>query len=107
VARGGVAGAHRALENEIAKEMALALGRSAEHVMDAIRAIDRADEALRSARGGGADSGEIEALRVDARLVRERAEVRLWELIVHREALGLFDHSILQRFYPIPPPRHT
>jgi hypothetical protein len=35
--------------------------------------------------------------------VRQDAKLHHWYLIVQREAIGLYDHTLIARLYPIPP----
>jgi hypothetical protein len=39
------------------------------------------------------------------RAARAALETAVWELCVHREAIGMFDNTAVLRRYPIPPPR--
>ncbi len=100
--------AQRELEKEILQEMAAALGRAEDKVNLALLELELIGREID--RLLGAEHGEPPADRVNERIVaynrqRERARRFLWELTIHREALGLTRHQILEEFYPIPPPR--
>ncbi len=93
-------GGYRALELELVQEMASALGRASEKVDHALLAlevlglaVDQAEPATRAAR--------VAAFNAQ----REVALKALWELKVHREALGMRHHHALAQFYPVPPRR--
>jgi len=92
---------HRALELEILQEMASSLARAGEKVDHALlelevlgRAVDIAPDAATRARQVAAFNQQ-----------RELAMKVLWELKVHREAIGLRHHHWLAQMYPIPPKR--
>ncbi|MET0147432.1 MAG: hypothetical protein ABW328_22010 [Ilumatobacteraceae bacterium] len=79
--------AHRAVVAELDNERAATLGRTADRLERARRDLQRllADPA------------------VDRRVVRDafdRVEERRWLLCVQREAIGLYDHSWVDRVYP-------
>jgi len=93
------------LEKEILREMAAAVGRAEEKVLVALlelevqgRRIDRWEQ-----EGRPVPAEEIQAFNAKRRVAKER----LWELVIHREALGFRNHRILEEFYPIPPPRRA
>src|SRR5262249_18001585 len=94
----------RELELEIAQEMASALGRAAEKVDLAFlelellgRGVDEADRAGDATRRGSAVTAFNQK--------REHASKVLWELRVHREAIGLRRHEHLNENYRLPPKR--
>ena len=96
--------AQRELEKEILQEMAAALGRAEDKVNLALlelELIGREIDRLLASGPGEAVNERIAAYNRQ----RERARRFLWELTIHREALGLTRHQILEEFYPIPPPR--
>ncbi len=100
--------AQRELEKEILQEMAAALGRAEDKVNLALLELELIGREIDRLLGSG--EGEAVAERVNERIAaynrqRERARRFLWELTIHREALGLTRHQILEEFYPIPPPR--
>lgn len=95
------------LAAEIVREMAAALGRSEDKVNAALLELDvqgRAIDAL--IEGGGARSRAEIAERVAAWNKRREVAVQaLWELRVHREAIGFLRNDDLTEYYPIPPKR--
>ncbi len=97
--------AHRELEKEILQEMAAALGRAEDKVNLALLQLQVLERELENA---GCCAPEERVDRVDAyNAQREVARRRLWELTIHREALGFRRNEILHRFYPIPPRRQA
>lgn len=82
---------------ELAEEMANALGRTAAHVDAAL--LDCAIHAQEMATRG--DSPELRAAYREA---RRRAQRALRDLMIHREALGMYDHRRVEEEYPLPPP---
>jgi hypothetical protein len=91
----GLAGLHA----EIAEEKAGALGRIAEKLEALLAACER----LRS----DAQVAELTAAaraRLLAEHERTRAEAKLyyWYLVVQREAVGMYEHSVIARLYPMP-----
>jgi hypothetical protein len=92
---------HAGLEQEIASEMAAALGLSEEKLLVALLELERAGLRLERARPGSAEydtlAGRFNELRRDA--LRRR-----WELQIHREALGFLRNQVLEELYPVPPP---
>jgi len=96
-----------ALEAEIRREMASALGRAEDKLNRSLAELEAIGEEIADllARPAGAEDGLAE--RVNARVAaynRQRDVARrcLWELVVHREALGIRRNEGLTRFYPIP-----
>lgn len=85
-------------EREIRAEQATALARIAETLAGLLGEL----EARRRAFGSLAD-GERSAARADYAALRRRAVLYRWYLEVQREAVGLFRHDDLDRFYPLPP----
>jgi hypothetical protein len=65
----------------------------------------RIEELERRERAGEPVGAELDAAIDAFDAERETAKRRLWELVVQREALGIRRHAMLDRFYPIPPPR--
>jgi hypothetical protein len=94
-------GGQHALEVEIAQEMASALGRAGEKVDIAIVELEALGRACDRATDPEARAKAVAAFNKK----REHAQHVLWELRVHREALGLRNHAQLARFYVIPPKR--
>ncbi|MGZ3424553.1 MAG: hypothetical protein ACXWUG_21400 [Polyangiales bacterium] len=97
----GLGGGQRSLEMEIAQEMAAALGRAGEKVDIAIVELEALGRACDAAVEPEGRSRAVAAFNAK----REHAEKVLWELRVHREALGIRNHAQLARFYVIPPRR--
>jgi hypothetical protein len=103
-ARLNVEQSHRELEKEILQEMAAALGRAEDKLNLALLRLQLIARELESLppRGAGVDLRErVEGYNAQ----REVASRCLWELTIHREALGFRRNEILERLYPIPPRR--
>lgn len=103
-ARLNVEQSHRELEKEILQEMAAALGRAEDKLNLALLRLQLIERELESLppRGAGVDLRErVEGYNAQ----REVASRCLWELTIHREALGFRRNEILERLYPIPPRR--
>ena len=99
--RGGLA----AVQQEILGEMAAALGRAEDRVNAALLRLQVLEAELDRLVARGAT---LEQQREAARAFNEQrseAEHKLWELSIHREALGLRRHDVLKEHYPLPPPR--
>lgn len=83
------------VEQDLRQEQAASLGR-----------VGRRIEAAIAAMSASADAWATEIDRRDEH-ARDWAEARRaalqarWELVVQREALGMTDHSVLDRVYPI------
>ncbi len=91
----------RELEIEIAQEMASSLGRAAEKVDVALLELELLGRAV-----DDAPTVEARAERVAAFNAKRELAVRaLWELRVHREAIGLRRNEELAKTYPIPKAR--
>jgi len=91
--------AQEELEREIVREIAAALGRSAEKVERALgrletgrRAVDAAPDGEERARAIAAFE-ELRAAAISAR----------HDLLIHREAVGIRRNDALETLYPIPP----
>ena len=91
---------HAGLEQELASEMAYALGQSEEKLLVALLELERAGLALNRARPGTAEH-DAAAERFNA--LRRDALTRRWELQIHREALGFLHNQVLDELYPVPP----
>ena len=89
------AAAHGAVVKEIQGERASSLSRATDRLEAALGELQAADAALRARPG----DRTLAALRADA--LADAAE-RLWYLVVHREALGLSRHDVLDEVYRIP-----
>jgi hypothetical protein len=95
-----VAQAQASLEKEIIGEMAAALGRAEDKLNTSLlrleiaaRALDDADPSDREHRAAVYDARHAEAMRAR------------WELVIHREAVGIWRNDLIEQLYPIPPPR--
>ncbi|WP_437897302.1 hypothetical protein [Sorangium sp. So ce124] len=94
------------LAGEILREMASALGRSEDKVNVALLELELQGIALDElALRQGADSTERAEMIVAFNRQREVAARAVWELRVHREALGFRRNDDLAAIYPIPPKR--
>ena len=98
-ARHDVAAAQEALEKEIVREMAQALGRAGEKVDVALLRLELAGRELAAAR----DDAERARLVAAFNARREDALTARHELRIHREAVGIRRNEMLDREYPIPP----
>jgi|SRR5215831_1168759 len=83
------------IEHEIRHEKARKLGKAGEALE---RACAAAWEAYRAQT-----PGDREAARAYV-LMHQEARERRRNLLLQREAMGLFDHRDLDRCYPLPPP---
>jgi len=95
------------LAAEILREMASALRRSEDKVNAALLALEvegKKIDAL-TASGRPEDREEIAMRVIMFNRYRAEAEQALWELRVHREALGFRRNDDLSEHYPIPPKR--
>lgn len=106
--RAATTGGYTKLQQEIMGEMAAALGRAEDHVNEALLRLDVLDREI--AHLESEPESPERSRRLDSEVarfneLRERAQRRLWELMVHREAIGLRRHETLSQFYPIPPKR--
>lgn len=101
-------GGANGLAAEIIQEMAAALRRSEDKVLNAIQACQaegRKIDALNAAPS--CDQEELQWRLGEHERLRAAAETALWELRVHREALGFVRNEDLAELYPIPPRRRT
>lgn len=87
------------IEREILQEIAEALGRSEERLEYALLELDVVEQSLRASP----DPTQEAALIASHAKWRDEALRRRWELEVHREALRMYDHSMLDTLHPIPP----
>jgi hypothetical protein len=90
-------------------EMAGTLGRAGERIERALADVevlgDEVDALTEAHRIDGPARELLHDKIVSFNLAVERAEARVWELIVQREALGMRRHETIPRVYPIPPRR--
>ena len=96
-----VAEAQEQLEKEIVREMASALGRTEEKLLVALLEHDVAARDVD--RAGEMGAREAALRRFDER--RDAALQARYELLVHREAVGIRRNQVLESLYPIPPRR--
>ena len=93
----------KALEEEIASEIAQALGRTEERLNLALAELElhkaRFDQAQTQAR----PQSELVALADAFNAQRKVAEECLRHLVIHREAAGFRRNQILYELFPIPP----
>ena len=93
----------RSLEQELVQEMAGALGRTEDKVNVALLRLDVAGQALdRLSPGDAGRAAQVAAFNA----LRVEAERARWELMVHRDAMGL-RRTDLSELYPIPPQREA
>ena len=90
-----------ALELEILQEMASALARAGEKVDHALLQLEVLGQKIDAAKDPASRAKQVDAFNAQ----REVALKVLWELKVHREAIGLRQHQALAQMYPIPPKR--
>lgn len=97
------------LEREVLREMASSLGRAEEKLNVALLELELAEgrvEAVLDQPGATAAWVQEANARIDEFNGRREAARRLlWELTIHREALGFRRNEILFQFYRIPPKR--
>jgi hypothetical protein len=95
------------LAAEIVREMAASLGRAEDKINAALLALEVTGNAIDAlVTEGIARNREEIRVRVEIfNAQRKEAEVALWELRVHREALGFRRNDDLASLYPIPPRR--
>lgn len=91
------------LQREIVQEMASALGRSEDKVNVALLELELLGKAI-DTLGTTANDERAKAIAAFNRK-REDAVRAVWELRVHREALGFRRNEKLAELYPIPPKR--
>ncbi len=89
-----------ALEAELNKERAAALGRTAAK-LEAL--IERCAALRHEARAAGSNERERLAREYDE--TRRESETQRWNLCVQREAMGLYRHDDVDELYPRPAPR--
>ena len=90
-----VATTHGAVEKAIQGERASSLARVTERLEGALLELEAASAALASRPGDRV----LSALRADA---LAHAAERLWFAVIHREALGLSRHDVLDEVFRIP-----
>lgn len=94
------------IEQEMLGEMASSLGRAGERVERALAEVEtlgkEADALVREVDAGRANRQLLRDKLTSFNLAIDRAETRIWELIVVREALGIRRHETIPRVYPVP-----
>ncbi len=92
---------------EILQEMASALGRAEDKVNGALLMLEVTGKKIDALEASGKEGrrAEIRELVGEFNALREQAKVAVWELRVHREALGFRRNDELEELYPIPPKR--
>lgn len=88
------------VQHELLSESTSAFSRANEKVEQAMEELERLAQALESCA-----SADRERLVASFNAQRETARVAIWELRVHREAIGLRDHRALDQAWSVPPPR--
>jgi hypothetical protein len=93
----------KALQDEIAGEIARALGRSEERLNLALAELDLCGAKLARMRAAGSAGPALQET-IDA-FNRQRvvAEKRLRDLVIHREAAGFRRNQVVYDAHPIPP----
>jgi hypothetical protein len=92
---------HRRINEEIAQEKAVALGRAGERLEDALASVAAVGRRLDATLDPETEArllGEYEAARVRAHHAR-------LALLIQREAVGLRHHRIVDQQFPEPPRR--
>lgn len=92
---------YRALELEILQEMASSLARAGDKVDHALLLLEAIGHEVDTAPDPATRSKHVTRFNEQ----REVAAKALWELKVHREAIGLRQHHAIAQMYPIPPKR--
>ena len=93
----------QSLENEIAGEIARALGRTEERLLVAMAELELRQALFHRAHANGAAQAELAQLADAFNAQRKEAEARLRDLVIHREAAGFRRNKQLYELYPIPP----
>lgn len=90
------------LEQEIAREIASALGRAGEKVDYALLRLELAAREIDTAPNAAHRRAYVERFNQ----IRREALAARHELRIHREAVGIRSNQLLEQIYPIPPARH-
>ncbi|MEW5852797.1 MAG: hypothetical protein AB2A00_28700 [Myxococcota bacterium] len=98
------------LQREMLQEMAHALGKAEDKVNLALLKLElRERDVVAQERAEPKDAAwrrELNARITAYNAQRDEAVTLLWELTVHREAIGLRCDQNFRDYYPVPPPRH-
>jgi hypothetical protein len=92
-----------ALQAEIAREIAQALGRSEDHVNVALAELELHRARYERAVREGAPTSERQGYADAFNSQRVVAQSKLRHLLIHREAIGFRRNQMLNDLYPIPP----
>ena len=93
----------KALEEEIAGEIAQALGRTEERLNLALAELDLHKARFERAQSSAASAHELGSLAEAFNAQRKVAEECLRHLVIHREAAGFRRNQMLYELFPIPP----
>jgi hypothetical protein len=93
----------QSLENEIAGEIARALGRTEERLLLAMTELELRQALFDRASASAAAAAELAQLAEAFNAQRKEAEARLRDLVIHREAAGFRRNAPLYELYRIPP----
>jgi hypothetical protein len=96
-----VSDGYETLQREIMEEMGYALQRAEDKLNFALLEVELAADELDSNRDVARERTLLEAYE-KKRATAMRAR---WEFMVHREAVGMIKHDVLEELYPIPPRR--
>lgn len=94
----------RALQDEIAGEIARALGKTEERLNLAMAELDLCRAKLARVRAAGLSGSELQAAVAAFNSQRSVAEKRLRDLVIHREAAGFRRNQAVYEAHPLPPP---
>lgn len=97
----------KALENEIAGEIAKALGRTEDRLNLALSELELCEARYQRALREGRSESELRRLASTFNAARAEAERRLRDLFIHREAVGFRRNQQLYELYPIPKPKRS
>jgi hypothetical protein len=97
---------HLLIEAELNQERASALGRSGRKIQAALDACSEARKQIRDLleRGRPAEQVSQDAAGVAYRDAFEDYKRAYLEFVIQREANRLYDHRLVDEFYPPPPP---
>ncbi|HHO77395.1 MAG TPA: hypothetical protein ENN05_13340 [Deltaproteobacteria bacterium] len=85
-------------QQEIIEEMAKALGNTGDKLESVLNRLKKIERELESIN----DINEYNAMIDSFNTLRKQAISRREMLMIHREALGAFKHTYVERYYPIP-----
>jgi hypothetical protein len=102
--------ARQDLAREVLSEIASALGRAEDKINASLLRLELTAREIDALAAEGARDEHwhrrMDRLVAEFNAEREHARQSLWELRVHREAVGFRRDTGLADLYPIPPPRH-